>query len=86
MKICRDTFDFKLEWKYQNMCDESAFSTKHCVGDCSAAFSETNCNEISTLAAGECINNLSLFATTGLGVEAIGFETTDGIEDVLHEY
>jgi hypothetical protein len=26
------------------------------------------------------------FATTGYGVEAIGFETTDGIEDVLHEY
>jgi hypothetical protein len=86
MKICKDSFDFKLEWKYQNMCDYSSFSTKHCVGDCSASYATTSCNEIPVLDDGECINNLSFFASTGTGVEAIGFETTDGIEDVLHEY
>jgi hypothetical protein len=56
MKICRDTIDYKLEWKYQNMCDYSAFSTKHCVGDCTAYFSDNNCNEIPVLDDGECIN------------------------------
>jgi len=85
MKICRDSFDYKLEWKYQNMCDESDFSTKHCVGDCSAAYSTTSCNEFS-VKDGECINNLSLYASQSTGIEALGFETTDGTEDVLHEY
>jgi len=90
MKICKDTIDYKLEWKYQNMCDYSAFSTKHCVGDCTAYFSDNNCNEISVLDDGECINKLSLFASqysgSTFGIQAIGWNTTEGNGDVLHEF
>jgi len=93
MKFCKDSIDYKLEWKYQNMCDYSAFSTKHCVGDCSAYFFDEDCNEFPVLDDGECINNMALFASkyqgyasSELGIQAIELNTTKGTGDMLHEY
>ena len=65
------------------MCDFSDFSDTHCIGDCDVSFEKfSTCNTIS-LEGGECINQVSLYASKETGVQAIMFNTTYGTEDLL---